>query len=88
MIDDENNPLALLDLRVRIVHGLVAALGPYNEGQARLDRLAPLWRELKRAPKGSGACEAMVKQIRAESDTYSAIVDAQLKQGKPGEPKD
>ena len=28
VIDDEDNPLALLDLRVRTVHGLVAALDP------------------------------------------------------------
>ncbi len=58
------------------------------EAQARLDRLAALWRELKRAPKRSGACEALVRQIRAESDAYNALVDAKLTQVKPGEPSD
>jgi hypothetical protein len=63
-------------------------MSPYSEAQARLDRLAELWRELKRAPKGSGAYEALVQQIRAESDAYNALVAAQLKQVKPGEPND
>ena len=63
-------------------------MSSYNEAQARLDRLAELWRELKRAPKGSGAYEALVKQIRAESDAYNALVDAHFKQVKPGEPND
>jgi hypothetical protein len=61
-------------------------MSPYNEAQARLNRLAELWKELKRTPKESRAYEALVKQIRAESDAYNALVDAQLAQVKPGEP--
>jgi len=37
---------------------------------------------------GRRPIEALVKQIRAESDAYKALVDAQLTQGKPDEPND
>ena len=63
-------------------------MSPYSEAQARLDRLAELWRELKRAPRGSGAYEALVKQIRTESDAYNALVDAHVTQERLDEPND
>jgi hypothetical protein len=63
-------------------------MSPYNEAQAQLGRLLALWRELKHAPTGSEAYESLVKQIRAESDAYKALVDAHVTQGKPDEPND
>jgi hypothetical protein len=63
-------------------------MSPYNEAEARLGRLVALWRQLKHAPTGSQAYEALVKQIRAESDAYKALVDAHVTQVKPWEPND
>ena len=63
-------------------------MSPYNEAEARLGRLVALWRALKRAPTGSPAYDALVKQIRAESDAYKALVDAHVTQVEPDEPND
>ena len=63
-------------------------MSPYNEVQAQLGRLLALWGELKRAHAGSEAYEALVKQIRVESEAYKALVDAHVAQEKPREPND
>ena len=79
MIDDEDNPLALLDLRVRIVHGLVAALDPtgsptmsVGDGAERLeevcvaDQAAPWQLHIKGGELGSGAGET--RRARDDED--------------------
>ena len=84
MIDDENNPLALLDLRVRIVHGLVAALDPtgsptigVGDGAELLeevcvaDQAAPWQLHIKGGELGSGAGET--RRARDDEDLHSPL---------------
>jgi hypothetical protein len=48
-----------------------------DEVFARLKRIRQLWRELRQTPKTSSRYSVLVKEIRAESSAYSALVDAQ-----------
>ena len=62
-------------------------MSPYNEAQARLDRLAELWRELERAPKGSHAYEASISRFGLnQMPTTPSLLHTSSK--KPGEPND
>ena len=52
-------------------------MSPFNEANQRLERMRELWRELQHTPQKSPAYTSLVKKIRAESDAYQALVDAQ-----------
>ena len=44
---------------------------------ASMDRLKALWLELERANPKTPKSEALMKQIRAESHTYMALVESE-----------
>ena len=46
---------------------------------ASLERLRELWKQLERAKPGSPEYQKITKQIRAESDAYNALIDAEKK---------
>jgi hypothetical protein len=43
---------------------------------ASLDRLKALWLELERAKPKTAEYDVLMRRIRAESDTYKALIDA------------
>ena len=46
---------------------------------ASLERIKALWQQLERAKPGSPEYQKITKQIRAESDAYNALIDAEKK---------
>jgi hypothetical protein len=50
---------------------------------ACLERIKALWKQLERATPGSPEYDAIAKQIRTESDTYNALVEAAKKSLPP-----
>jgi hypothetical protein len=52
-------------------------MSPYDEVYARLKRIRALWRELQRTPRTSSRYKMLMKEIRAESSAYSALVNVQ-----------
>jgi hypothetical protein len=44
---------------------------------ASLERLQALWLELERAKPKTAEYDVLMKRIRAESDTYKALIDAE-----------
>lgn len=44
---------------------------------ASLERIKALWEQLERAKAGSPEYEEIAKQIRAESDAYNALIEAE-----------
>ena len=44
---------------------------------ASLERLKALWLELERAKSKTPEYDALMKQIRAESDAYKALIDVE-----------
>ena len=44
---------------------------------ARLERIKALWQQLERAKAGSRKYKEIAKQIRAESDAYAALIEAE-----------
>jgi hypothetical protein len=44
---------------------------------ASLERMKALWLELERAKPNTPEYDALMKQIRAESDAHKALIDAE-----------
>ena len=44
---------------------------------ASLERIKALWQQLERAKAGSPEYKEIAKQIRAESDAYNALIEAE-----------
>ena len=44
---------------------------------ASLERIKALWQQLERAKPGSPEYGTIAKQIRTESDTYNALIEAE-----------
>ena len=44
---------------------------------ASLERIKALWQQLERTKPGSPEYKAIAKQIRAESDAYNALIEAE-----------
>jgi hypothetical protein len=48
-----------------------------DRGYASLERIKALWQQLERAKADSPEYKKIAKQIRAESDAYAALIDAE-----------
>lgn len=48
-----------------------------NEAAARLKRIEQLWQQLERAQRYTAKYDALIDQIRAETDAFKKALDAQ-----------
>ncbi len=51
-----------------------------------LERIKALWGKLERAQEGTAEHIALMKEIRAESDAYKALIDTKKKPSTNGDP--
>ncbi len=49
-----------------------------------LERIKALWRKLEEEPHGTARSIALMKEIRAESDAYLALLDTEKKPSTRG----
>jgi len=58
-----------------------------NDAAARLKRIEQLWQQLERTHRRTPAYDALIDQIRAETDAFRKIIDAEKGIGSQ-DPKD